>query len=552
MKVKIEMQNKFSKNVYDTMERLVSMPSISGTEQESIAANKIYGSLVQVPYFKENSYNVGIENIKDDPLNRSFVWAVVNGKEYSDDTFILSGHLDVVGVEEFGYLRSAAFDIKKCTERISEMKLDESTESDIKSGNWIFGRGTADMKFGLALNMELIKEFSINRNFKGNLMILIVPGEESNSEGMLSAVPFLLKLSRSRKYRYCGMIISEPSVPEKGETDSKRLYIGSVGKIMPLFFCVGKETHVGESLNGLNPNLLVSEINRLLECNGSFSDNVSGTVTPPPMCLKQTDLKKLYSVQSPLYAASYYNVMTLKAGYEKLIEDLKNLANTAFLNVMENIFDKRNRFMKKYNQKLNFESFKPCVVTYSDILEQVKEKYKNFNSYIDQKIDIWKKERRDNQSIAVNIVRETYELYGEKKPMIIISFIPPYYPHRYMKSRDNLGRRFMNVVDKSIEYAKNELHEDIVKTDFFMGISDASYTGIDEGESSVDDLVSNIVGYDTIYKFPADELKRIDIPVIIFGGEGKDLHKYTERLNLPYSFNVVPKIYKYIILNMLC
>ncbi|CAB1246933.1 M20/M25/M40 family metallo-hydrolase [Clostridium sp. MT-14] len=541
----------FQKNVYNTMKELVAIPSISGTNQESIMADKIYKKIVEIPYFKENSHNVGIEDIAGDPLGRSFVWALVNGKERDQSTFILSGHLDVVGIEEFGHLKSVAFDVEKCTKKISEMELDKNTRRDVESGNWIFGRGTADMKFGIALNMELIREFSINRNFKGNVMILIVPGEESNSEGMVAAVPFLLKLAEKKKYNYCGMIISEPSIPEKGEIESKRLYIGSVGKIMPLFFCVGKETHVGESLNGLNPNLIVSEINRLLECSEKFSDSAYGTVTPPPMCLKQMDLKELYSVQSPLYAAAYYNVLTLKIKYEELIEKLKSLANTAFLNVLDNISQKRNGFEKKSHQNLDLEHFQPCVMTYRDILSQVENKYDDFSSYISQKIDVWKKEKKDNQTIAVNIVREAYELYEEKKPMIIISFIPPYYPHKYLTNKDGISSKFMDVIDGAIEYAREEFQENIVKTDFFMGISDASYTGICESDSSVDSLISNIVGYDIIYKLPVDELKKINIPVIVFGGEGKDLHKYTERLNLPYSFNVIPELYKYIILNML-
>ena len=83
-------------------------------------------------------------------------------------------------------------------ERINELKLDEDTLKDFKSGEWIFGRGTADMKFGIALEMEILREFSENRDFKGSLMFLAVPGEESNSEGMVAAVPFPIKASGGR------------------------------------------------------------------------------------------------------------------------------------------------------------------------------------------------------------------------------------------------------------------------------------------------------------------------------------------------------------------
>ena len=44
------------------------------------------------------------------------------------------------------------------------------------------------------------------------------------------------------------------------------------------------------------------------------------------MCLKQMDLKELYSVQSPLYATAYYNMLTLKISEKDLMDNLKKLA----------------------------------------------------------------------------------------------------------------------------------------------------------------------------------------------------------------------------------
>lgn len=532
------------------MKELVSVPSISGTMGEKLLSEKMIDMLSEIPYFKENKDNFGLGKIEGDPLDRSFVWAVVNGKEQAKDTLILTGHIDVVEVEEFSHLKSAAFDVEECTKRINELKLDKDALKDFHSGEWIFGRGTADMKFGVALDMEIIREFSEHRNFKGNLLFLAVPGEESNSEGMIASVPFLLKLKKERGYDYCGAIVSESSIPKKEDEKEKRLYMGSVGKIMPLFFCVGKETHVGESLKGLNPNALVSEINRLLEGNPDFSDKVYNTITPPPMCLKQMDLKELYSVQSPLYAAAYYNILTLSMSEEKLIEDLKALANKAFENVLRDMKEKRERFMSKCSEEVQVIQVEPSVMTYNELLSLVKSKHKDFDKYIKEKVKQWREEKKDNQTIAVNIVKETYELYENKRPMIIVSFIPPYYPHKYLKALDEKSSNFINVIDDTIKYAEEKFDQKIIKDEFFMAISDLSYAGIDS-EQNLDNLAANIVGYDINYSLPLKELSELNIPGIVFGGEGKDLHKYTERLNYSYSFNVVPKLYKHIIYSML-
>lgn len=537
---------KLQDKIYNTLKELVAVPSISGTENENIASDKIYDMLSNMNYFKQNKSDFGLGIVEGDNLKRKFVWAVVSGKEESKDTLILTGHFDVVGIEEFGALKSVAFDMEECTKRISELNLDKDALKDLKSGQWIFGRGTADMKCGIAINIELIREFSENRDFKGNLLFLAVPGEESNSEGMVASVPFLLKLHEEKGYDYCGAIISECSIPKNEDEKFKRLYMGSVGKIMPLFFCVGKETHVGEPMKGLNPNALVSEINRILEINPDFSDKVNNITTPPPMCLKQTDLKELYSVQSPLYAAAYYNVLTLSMSEEKLINDLKKLALEAFNNVLCNFQDKTQELEKICDEKFQCIHVEPCIMTYEELILEVKNKNKNFESYIKEKIKLWEKEKKDNQTIAINIVKETYEKYENKRPMIIVSFIPPYYPHKYLAEKDEKSKRFIDAINKTIQYADEKFNEKIIKEDFFMGISDLSYTGIEKNKDIVS-LSSNIVGYGINYKLPLQDLSKLNIPGIVFGGEGKDFHKYSERLNIPYTLNVTPELYKYMI-----
>ena len=69
---------------------------------------------------------------------------------------------------------------------------------------------------------------------------------------------------------------------EKHPGDPKQyVYSGSIGKALAGFFCKGVETHVGEPFAGVNANLMVSEINRLLELNVDYCEEADGEVTPP-------------------------------------------------------------------------------------------------------------------------------------------------------------------------------------------------------------------------------------------------------------------------------
>lgn len=536
-----------------TMVELVEVPGISGTSSENLTAQKIYGILKEIPYFIKNPENLSLNRIENDPLNRYFVSAIVRSQNSSDKTLLLNGHLDVVAVEDFGHLKDIAFNPGKLMDRMCELGLYDEALEDLKSGDYIFGRGTADMKFGVALNIELLRDFSERSDFKGNIVFLAVPGEESNSEGMLGAVPYIAKLKEELGFNYVGALVSECCLPKVPHDENRYVYLGSVGKIMPLFFFAGKESHVCEPFNSVSANLLASEVNKLFEYNTEFCDSSFGEVAPPPLCLKQTDLKELYSVQIPLYAASYYNLLTLNMSPQQLIEKLKNLCKDAFENALNTINSNKNLYEKMAQAKSSHFNIKPCVMTYEELLSEVKSIYgEEFNIYIENLIKNSMKQGMDNQTIAIKIIKETYDKYPNKVPMIVIGFAPPYYPHRHINAEDDTHEEFLNAVDKAIKSASDEYNVVIKKDNYFMGISDLSYTGLSEANSSeVNILSSNMLSSKTNYNLPLENLEKLDIPGAVIGGFGKDFHKYTERLNIPYSFNVVPYIYKHIIYSLL-
>ena len=58
-----------------------------------------------------------------------------------------------------------------------------------------------------------------------------------------------------------------------------------------------------------------------------------------------------------------------------------------------------------------------------------------------------------------------------------------------------------------------------------LPVSDLCYTWLAEG-MNVDDIFENLAGLNAVCDFP-----------------GKDLHKYTERLEKHYNFDVLPDLY---------
>lgn len=534
----------FKDKLMETMLDIVAVPGISGTKSENLAADKIYQILKDFSYFNKNPQNLQKIQIENDDLGRTFVSALFRSDKKTSKTFILTGHHDVVNVDGFGHLKDLAFLPYQYTEKVNELGLDQEASEDLNSGEWLFGRGVADMKHGLALGIELLREYSESGEFEGNILFLSVPAEETNSEGMLGAVNHLVELQNSG-LEYVGLLVLEPSSSGTNQAD-KSLNTGNVGKINPLFFFVGKETHAAHPFEGLNANTLSSELNNLMELNLEICEKVNGDVSTPPTCLKQIDLKDMYSVSTPLYAASYYNLQTLNTASDDLLRKLRGISQKAFENVLETIKTKHSAFEQMLNKELRPINIEPLVLTYQELYQKVKKVYNgDLDVLLRTKIKEWKKEGHDIQTIAINLVKEVYDKYPDKVPMIIIGLAPPFYPSRNPDTERENIKRYFSVVEDMTHYAQ-EHHNINIGKNAFGAITDLCYIELDN-RIEADELFSNLLGIGDSYMLPLEGLKQLAIPGIVFGAWGKDVHKHTERVNIPYSFDIVPDLCRKII-----
>lgn len=530
------------KRMYECLERLVKISSISGTDEENSVTYTIEELLLEIPYFKEHRENVYRVDIKDDPFDRDLVAAYMELDPGNPDTIILTGHYDVVDVDEYGPLADIAFDIKKISEKIGEMHIDAETSRDFESGKWYFGRGTADMKIGHALSIELMHHYSEEGNICGNILYVAVCGEETNSEGMLAAVPFLNRFKEEHNLRYKVMLLTECFMVDKEDDGTKYIQYGGAGKVMPMFLCVGQATHGEEPFMGLDANLLNAEVYKKMHLNPDFCQKNHGVTTSAPAGLKLQDMKQNYSLSSSLYAASYYNIATIRLQPEKLMEKLIKLAEDAFEEVNRTIDQKIRGFAEFSGSEPMAFRAEPCVRTFGQI-------YQRAASEFDGDLDAYLKEyaaellevNPEIQDASVRLVKKVYEMQSEKRPMIIVSVIPPYYPDVNIDTENEDTALMLKCIDKVMDYAQSEFGVKMATAEYY-GISDLCYTWLAEG-MDFDGLFSNLVGINMFYSFPAEDLKKFKVPTLVLGAYGKDLHKFTERLNKEYNFDVLPYLY---------
>ncbi len=227
------------------------------------------------------------------------------------------------------------------------------------------------MKAGLCVQLSML-ERAMNGHFEGNLLLITVPDEEVNSRGMIEAVPVLKEMEKKHDITLTACLNAEPMFEKFPGDQQQYFYTGSIGKVLAGFFCKGIETHVGEPFSGLNANLMVSEINRLLELNADYCEKVDGEVTPPPVNLMQKDLKEAYSVQTPHTAVTLFNVLSMRRSASELHQMLLKTAKQAAEEIMSNVRKKTQSFQQ-------FEPFQPIeravtVLTFDELVARAKKR----------------------------------------------------------------------------------------------------------------------------------------------------------------------------------
>lgn len=504
--------------------RLVNTQSISETEGEITFGDFLYQEIQNIGYFNEHPGDVWKVPVKLSKGTGSCVFALMKSSLQTSETLILLSHYDTVGIEDFGELAQVAFDPIELTRRLEEnpVRLSIDAKMDLDSGEYLFGRGSADMKWGLSAGIEALRHFHDHPDeLKTNLLLVSTPDEEVNSRGMLEAVKELVTL-QDEGLTFIACLVSEPDIASDRPKNQYRIHTGCAGKCLPCLVVRGKETHVGEPFFGFNPNLVVSNVVKRMELNPLFSDVLGKYSTPVPVCLKQADLKSNYTVQTPIFSYAYFNVMTLTSSplqvMDRFIDEIKGACKDALAR-----FDERHQQAEQiHRKKINRISPIITVLTYPELTKRLKEL--NVSLKADDKI-------LDVRERAVDLVKRSLDALASDEIIVVPFLAPPYYPHRSENANQT------RIVQSTTDFIKQVATQTIFTVDpVYQGLSDMSYLGL-EGDVDPKQLSDWFAGFNTIYDLPLEALSRLNIPFLNLGPNGKDAHKVSERIDMKYSFD---------------
>ncbi len=514
---------------------MVSWGSITLSEGEVEFAYKLKEKLEQLPYFQEHPEHLHLSEVN---WGRENVTALYKHPEVTE-TVVLISHFDTVSTTEYGELEPLAcrpHDLARAFIAMRE-ELDPDAQADLESGEYLFGRGTMDMKAGLALHMAMIEKASAEQ-WPINLLLMSVPDEEVNSAGMRYGVSKLLDLEREFGLEYTLFLNGEPVFAQKPGDTEHYLYTGSIGKIMPSALFYGKETHVGEPLSGITSSYISTYLTHRMEWNENFKETVYGETTPLPVTLMQKDMKSEYSAQTPYHTSAMYNVFLMEKNANEVFEQFEKIAIEAM-----------DHCTRDYLAMCKREDIEPVgdirVMRFEELKRYAVEKFGR--DYINKAlVDTMMHPEWDVREKSMHIADILLINCQELAPACILLYAPPYYP-AVNSSEDELVKHCVAQITRN---AMRKFGLELQQIHYFNGISDLSYVNYGDQEDSFITYEQNTPVYGDSYSIPFKGMKELNAPVLNVGPFGKDAHKRTERLHIKNTFEEMPVLLEEMILSI--
>lgn len=356
---------------------------------------------------------------------------------------------------------------------------------------------------------------------------------------------------------------------------------------MPVVLVQGRTAHVSRCFDGLNAVGVLGRIFEKTELSAEFAEVFDGEVCMPPTWLNFKDLKKEYDVSVPARAAGYLSVLSFRSGPGEILEKMRELGSEAFAEYIEKMDAERRRLEEKLSGRA-MQGKKKCVKTAKpqaanaesvDHADPVSEEYadnvgecEKTNDVVPQKFNVLSFEELSEQcrkknadgfedfleglkvrtearirsgetnypQATIDMMTEVLDWSGLTEPVMVISFAPPLYPAYHsdqMTGKEGAGSWQFRKIKKASEAAGCM----VKKVHYFTGISDLSYCGTC-GDMDFSGYAAETPLWGGGYQVDFEEIGKLNIPAVLMGPWGKDIHRRTERVNRKSLLVELPEI----------
>lgn len=530
-------------SIESTLLELVAIQSDTGTELERDIAAVIYGMIQEDDYFKTRPDQHGTY-IGHDPLERPVIWALRKGT--TSKTIILMGHYDAVEIDSYGRLKPYALQPRKLKEALKEMTFSSpSLVEDLEDDRWLFGRGTADMKAGIAINLHTLLT---PQREDINVLFIAVPDEENLSSGALNSLPIYEMLKKQFQLDYQLALVTEPQIRGGEPGKSYQLVGGSMGKMLPVVLVKGVLTHAADLFNGLNPSLIFSEILCRVELSTDFVSEDRGVFTQPPTAQGYRDQKNTYDVSVPEYAAAFFNVLFLKSKAPgEIMKDLKIICQEAAQTGIDKYHQSFSQMAEKgFLRGADRKHFKPLVMTLFELETEAaaQEGFADFQVALEESMRQRIARKEINlPNASIEYMKAILNFYRIDEPVVVIGVAPPYYP---AVTNETLPESVRSALDNAIAYAEQTQGATVEESAYLSGMCDLSYLSCQDpaGERK---FLHDLILPKNLYDVPVEQMAELNVPAFLLGPMARDVHQIGERVYLPDVTDTIPALIRTII-----
>lgn len=521
--------------------RLVSWPSESGTPGEAAFADRLAGLLREIPYFRDHPDDIALIDSHGSPKAKNVV-AVVRGK--GRRTLALGGHFDTVETTNYLDLKHLACQPDALQEALIadlEGRAHSSAEAraleDLRSGDFIPGRGMLDMKSGVAAGIAVLERFSEVADRHGNLILLATPDEERNSRGMRSLRDALPGLMKRWDLDIVGGINLDATSDQGDGSDGRAIYYGTIGKLLPFAFVVGQPSHASYPFEGVSAHRIAAEIMLALEANPARSDTGNGEVSPPPICLEAKDLRGGYEVTTPDKVWLAFNWLFHSRAPAELEADFRSIVGDAMARALADFGARARDYAQMTGTQAGSLPAAGRVIPFSALrslafdLPGAADRFAALEEELagnDNPLEVTRR--------LVTLLAAEARLTG---PAVVTGFSSLHYPHSHVDAAGPRGADFSAAIDRACRAMASRQPTSLVRREYFTGISDMSFFGVGGDASGMSVIADNTPAGLWVDRPPADALR---YPVVNIGPWGREFHQRLERVYAPYAFDTLPNL----------
>ena len=287
----------------------------------------------------------------------------------------------------------------------------------------------------------------------------------------------------------------------------------------------------------------IDHLFRSLTANRFLEEKITGSIVAED---------EIADAASPELASIRRHIRATAARVRDILNKLRRICTEAFETQVEKLNSEYQQY-KTMNKAEVMDKiyYEPCVKTFVELCDELRkthgEEFDKFYSDARTKAVARVNSGESNfPSATVEMMEAVLDYSGIQYPLVLLGFAPPYYP----PTHSNLVKGKEGYGTKAYEFAKKMSEDDFGQKlgyeNFFMGISDLSYSAI-TSPFDYEKYSDNTPLWGDSYNMDFEAMEKIAIPGIIYGPIGVNYHQYSERVNKESLLKVMPETTKALI-----